>query len=326
MFRHGGERVTENSTSPRRLLACFGLCLVTGCTMGADPDPRDSAVPLPAPRPPADDGPVVVVAALAAPASAAPLAEPNTRQAQPVARRLVVAIGEKAAHTFDPDLKQAFLATRPGVEGTFLELTDRDVVDSLLVAKADFGVLAGQLSQREQHAGLRQVQIGVELYALAVAPDSPLRSLTPSQVRQIFTGQVREWRELGLPGGTIVPVAPADGKLAERVARVIMPGDDYAASVTRVATERHVADQALRHPGAIGIVVLTDQPMEPGIKVLQIDWQTPTPEAFTYGSYPFGLPVQLVSTGAPSGETLRFLEFARSTAGRGLLGRCLTTR
>jgi phosphate transport system substrate-binding protein len=321
--------VKENSTSAARRNGAVLAWLLAGCTMGADPDPRGVAMPTAqASGRLAHDGPLLVVAspgALQQPASA-PLAEPRAYDVSPPQHRLVVGVGQNVAHVVDKAMEEAFVGQRDDLRAAFTSFVDRDVLDALLMGQADFGVIGGQLSVREQHAGLRQNELGLELFALAVAPDSPLRSLTPMQVRQIFTGQVTEWTQLGLTGGTIVPVVPADPALAQRAARVLMPGDDFAATVTRVASLRHVADQALRNPGAIGIVRITDQALDRGLKLLQIDWTAPSFDSFHYGTYPYALPLQLVSSGTPTGEALRFLEFSRSDAGRELLGRALCTR
>ncbi len=321
--------MSKNSTWGGRTGGGVALLVLAGCAWGTDPDPREIAASRPAAKsaPARDDAPVLVVSTIAAgDPSSAPLSETMARQQTVARRHLLVPIGQNAAHVIEAPVQQAFLGDCTDLASMFPGLTDRDVVETLMLGQADFGVIGGQLSVREQHAGLRQTQIGVELFAVAVAPGSPVRSLSPSQVRQIFTGQVNDWQQLGMAAGPIVPVAPADHDLAERAARAMIPGDDFAAGVVRVASERHVADQTLQHKGAIGIVRLCDQPMETDLKLVHIDWIPPSAESFAYGTYTFGLPVQLVTSGQPTGEALRFLEFARSEAGRTLLGKKLRTQ
>ena len=75
---------------------------------------------------------------------------------------------------------------------------------------------------------------------------------------------------------------------------------------------------------AIGIVRVTAEPREQGQKLIQIDWTPPTPEAFGFGTYPYGVPLQLVTSGQPNESARRFLDFVRSAEGRQLLGRNLT--
>lgn len=275
---------------------------------------------------PFDDRPRLVVADLpgaSATPPPAPMGEVAPRELLPEVRQAAVVVGSHAMHAADQELMQAFFAGTPGISGHPAQCPDRDVVDLLMVGKADFGVIGGPLSQREQQAGLRQTSLGVELFALSIRPDSPVKSLTNQQVRAIFTGQVTNWQQLGFDGGAIVPVIPSDRAMAERAARALIPGETFVSTCLGVPTERHVVDQFLREPGAIGIVRVTGAPREAGQKLLQIDWVAPSPEGFGYGTYPYGLAVHLVTQGQPAGIAEQFVGFARSEQGRALLARTL---
>jgi phosphate transport system substrate-binding protein len=313
--------VGKKTTSRSRQLGIAALLLAGGCDLGSDPAVPLAGEPAPtfAPTPEATPwaAPVAATAPIAAhEAPAAPQLE--TAAAGAPAAALVVAIGQNAAEVVDGPLAQGFAASSPGRERNFAPCTDRGAVDLLLVGRADFAVIGSQLSEREQQAGLRQTRFGVELFALAVAKDAPVRSLSRSQVRQILTGEIDNWQQLGLHGGPLVPVVPSDRDLAERAARTLIPGDRFTERAIRVASNRHVADQILQHEGAIGIVRVNGQPMT-GMKLVQIDWCPPTQEAFDYGTYPFGIPVQVVTSGPAAGDAQRFLDFVRSNEAHELL-------
>jgi phosphate transport system substrate-binding protein len=322
--------VGKNQTTLRERSAVALLLFAhAACGLGADPDPRVIAARLDASRGPARqafDGPVPVVAELTIEPPPAPLAEASLRQDLPERRATPVAVGRNAVHAIDSEVQRAFAAAQPGLENGFVAAGDREALELLLVGRADFGVVGAQLSMREQQAGLRQTRLGVELFALVVSPDVAVRSLSSLQVRQVLTGEVTHWQQLGYAGGAIVVVVPADRDLADRAARVLMPGDAFASSAVGVASERHVVDQLLQNPGAVAVVRLLDQPMESGQKLLQIDWCAPTADAFDYGTYPYGLAVHLVTAGPPAGPGQQFLDFARSEAGRALLRRTLLVR
>lgn len=320
-------RNDSTSRAGRGLAPCVLLAALAACTTGSEPDPSEVQRGLAqrgSPRA-TDDGLVVPVSVDLGPIAAAPAPMVETSDRQQVAdrERLVVAVGRDAAHCFDTTTEKAFAAACPDLAGSFVSCPDRDAIDLMMVGRADFALLGGSLSAREQHAGLRQTRIGVELFALAVDPDFPARSLTRTQVRQVFTGEVTDWQQLGYDAGPVVAVVPAERGLAERAARALILGDNFAASAIRVGSERHVADQILRNKGAIGVVRVTGRPMESGQRLLQIDWTPPTSEAYGFGTYPFGVPVHLVTSGQPSALALRFVQFARSEDGAELLGRTL---
>ncbi|MCB9879473.1 MAG: substrate-binding domain-containing protein [Planctomycetes bacterium] len=240
--------------------------------------------------------------------------------------RVQIAVGENAAGSIDASLRDAFARFEPSLAGDYLEVTDRDAIELLMLGKVDLALVGGKLSPRDLDAGLRATTLGVELFALVVAPGNPVRSLTADQVRQVFTGRLRDWSELGLPPGPIVPVVPSQHALAERAQRALMPGDAFAPGCIHVASERHVVDQLLREPGAIGVVRLDGVSREQGQRVVQIDWVDPSLDNFANGNYPFGTPLQLIAADGKNARADALLAFARGDDGRRLLGRTLATR
>ncbi len=322
-----GGNCTHASPTRASGRAAIGLLgLLGACSLGSDPDPRRIAVGgagvpqvrLDEPLAPAV-GSLAAMAAMRAPAPAV-----ETRLAVVAARQTTgIAVGVDAAAMCDAGLVPAF-ASEQRLEVNLPACSDREVIDLLNLGRVDFGLISGELSPHEVQAGLVQSRLGVELFALTVAPDCPLRSLSRTQVRQVLTGEIRDWQKLGLPAGPITLVAPSDRALGARAARALIPGDDLCTDAVRVASERHVVDQLLQKPGAIGIVRLTALPRESGQKLVPIDWVAPSLEAFAYGTYPFGRAVQLITAGAPRGVGAQFLEFARSPAGERLLARTLS--
>lgn len=233
---------------------------------------------------------------------------------------LVIAVGTNAAGMMGgAKAERGFAALMPDVELSFAGCRDRDAIELRMTSRVDLALVGGSLSRRERAAGVRQTPLALELFAVAVAPDFPLESLNRNQVRQLLTGEVRDWQPLGCDRGAVVVVVPSQRALAERAARSLILGDRFATTAVRVADTRHVADQILRHPGAIAVVRAGAAPPM-GMKLLQIDWTPPTAAAFAYGTYPYGIRLCAVTSGQPDERVQRFLDCATSAAGRELLG------
>ena len=217
-----------------------GIALTVGACDVGDPDPRILSVENPPPV-------VHTFTAKVQPATgsvygvatpAAPIGEPATQRAEaPDADQQFVVVGRNAQESFDDAFAAAYQGMLDGVRCERIDCTDREAVELLMIGRADFGLIGGALSQREIQAGLRQTQIGVELFAMTVSPTSSVRSLDTTQIRQIFTGQVTDWQQLGFDAGPIVAVVPSDRRLAERAAKVLIPGDKFASTCIAVASE-----------------------------------------------------------------------------------------
>lgn len=252
----------------------------------------------------------------------APMGETRNERSSIAPRdKAVIAVGHRARGMMDPAIERAF-GSAADLDVTFSTCGDRDAVELMMLSRVDMALLGGQLSQREIGAGLREARVGLELFALAVAADFPRQSLSRGEMRQLLTGEISSWQQLGCDRGAVVVVTPAETQLARRAASTLIHGDNFTASAVRVAGDRHVADQLLRNPGAIAIVRVGAVPPT-GMKLLQLDWTPPTADAFQFGNYPYGVPLHVVTTGDPDAFARLFLEFAQSEDGRELLGRTL---
>jgi phosphate transport system substrate-binding protein len=297
--------------------------LAAACTVDPDPDEVCRELRLSAVEVPRGDEvlPAPAVALDGDFAAAAPLGEVAGREEVLARRTLDIALGGDAADMFDAALSASLAERHPDLHGAFHGSTERQAVELVLAGHAQCALLRGGLSARDVRAGLRQTQVGVELFALAVTSDFPAQSLSRTQMRQVLTGSVTQWSQVGIDAGPITVAVPADRRIAERAASRLIPGDTFGAEAVQTVDEDDLA-QRLRHRGTIGVVRATvRQPA--GLRLLSVDWSPPTAAAHANGNYPYAIPVHLVTPGQPTGRALEFLQYLQSPAGRDLLGRTL---
>ena len=272
--------------------------------------------------------PVVGELAFAGAPPAAPAGEVGYRTQLAQRRVVTLAVGRNAMPHLGQTVTDSF---RIAVADLNLDLdlephTDRDAVELAMVSRVDFAVIGGTLSDRDRHAGLRQTRIGFELFGLAVPADSPVRSLNSREVRQILTGQARSWNEMGHDLGPIRLFAPRERELRERAARTLIKGDAIHDGVELAADDDAVIATVRGMPGAIGLIRVRENALDPRVKLVPIDWVAPSADTFLYQTYPYGIPVQVITTGNPSPQAQRFLDFAASEDGREVLSRDLIVR
>lgn len=314
----------DATKNPGRTLATWACCLITGACSGTVLDPEAILAEAP---------PRTASSTVLHPATGGvhPLAQPATPPAAPVAevarpaspRSTVIAVGRRAQPSLGEQAQRAFGQSLEGGRCERIDSSDRGAIELLKVGDADFALIGGQLSPLDLRGGLRQTQVGVELFGVVIAGQPGLESLTSQQVRGIFTGALSDWSQLGRGAGPITAIVPADPRTQERAAGVLITGDRFASSCRRAAGEPALADMLDEEPGALAVVRLTAARRASGQRVLDINWTSPSLEAFRYGTYPFGVPVQLITTGEGAAAAAPFLRFARTAAGREHLGRHL---
>lgn len=102
--------------------------------------------------------------------------------------------------------------------------------------------------------------IGLDALVVAVHPDNPISQLTIAQLGRIYSGEIRNWRELG---GADLPIRPLhrdtqSGTRATFDAEVFGGGRPTAAGIYEVSGNAETRELVLRRPGAIGYLPYAD--------------------------------------------------------------------
>lgn len=76
---------------------------------------------------------------------------------------------------------------------------------------SEIGMSSRDLKQEEIDSGLNEIVIAYDGIVIATHPTNKVKNLTMEQVKQIFTGEVTNWKELGGEDMEIVVVSREDG-------------------------------------------------------------------------------------------------------------------
>ncbi|MFT3828077.1 MAG: substrate-binding domain-containing protein [Opitutaceae bacterium] len=108
---------------------------------------------------------------------------------------------------------------------------------------------------------------------LVTHTSNPVKALTRDQIREIFTGQITNWKQVGGPDLAIIPVVqqPMDGYLAA-LSVVIVHGSVPTTTAKRVTKSADLCPVVAQTPGAIAFLssaVATEEvnrlPIEPAL-------------------------------------------------------------
>ncbi|PLX92099.1 MAG: hypothetical protein C0621_10125 [Desulfuromonas sp.] len=176
------------------------------------------------------------------------------------------------------------------------------------------------LSVTEKEAGLVETLIGWDAMSVIVHRDNPVSNLTLDQLRNIFSGSVQNWREVGGQDQAILVVATPPGSgMRSMSEQLILKGKSPLTSKAIMAPLVHDADQQVaRFPMAI--TVLSQSMLDAdGVKRLPVDGMLPEESLFGEGGYPLVKPLLLVTRSDPDAATAAFIRFALSDPAQQLL-------
>lgn len=151
--------------------------------------------------------------------------------------------------------------------------------------------------------------------AVIVHPSNPLSEITLVQLRDIYTGKISNWKDVGGKSGRIVVISRdvASGTF-EVFKKLVLKGAKTRADALMLASNKAVAITVEKTPGAIGYVGLGY--VSSKVKALTVDGVKPTKKAVASGEYKLARPLYFYTDGKPKGLAKEFIDFVMSSEGQ----------
>jgi phosphate transport system substrate-binding protein len=192
-------------------------------------------------------------------------------------------------------------------------------INAVHEGRVDIGMASRPLKADEAQ-GISAVPIASDVLAIIVHPANPVPSLSREQLRQIYLGQITNWREVGGDDRPIVPVvrevsSGTRGAFDNLVLHEAQPTANADVQVTAGEVEARVAGD----PAAIGYVGFGN--LASDVRVLPIDGALPSAASVHAGTYPLVRPLLLLLGPLSRPEARAFVEFAVSQEGQTIVER-----
>ena len=94
-------------------------------------------------------------------------------------------------------LAEAYMGINEGVTIDIQQTGSGTGITSTIEGSCEIGMSSRELKSEELEAGLTPVVIALDGIAVIVNPGNKVDGLTSEQIRQIFTGEVTDWNQLG---------------------------------------------------------------------------------------------------------------------------------
>jgi len=172
-----------------------------------------------------------------------------------------------------------------------------------------------------------EMKVALDGLAVVVNPANPVSKLTVDQLAQIFTGKVRNWKEVGGTDAKIVILSREVNSgthvyFKEHVLRKLDPNskEEYAADALMLSSSQAIADEVAQNPSAIGYYGMGYiSPKQKALYVAKDEksaYEAPTIENVVNGKYPISRPLFLYSNGEPKELVKKFVDFTLSKKGQ----------
>ncbi len=128
--------------------------------------------------------------------------------------------------------------------------------------------------QRAQQRGLtlKEVPVAIDGIAIAVHPDLPVSGLTITQLKDIYTGKIRNWRQVGGPNLAIIPYSrrKEDGGTVEFFIDQVLEKADFGSNIKYVYSTTPALRKVSQNLGGIYYASAPEVVPQCGIKTLPL--------------------------------------------------------
>ncbi len=173
----------------------------------------------------------------------------------------------------------------------------------------------------------KEYVVAMDGIAVAVNPENPISELNIDQLSDIFTGKIKNWKELGGDDKRIVLLSREVNSgthvfFKEHVLRKGMEGstEEFAPDALLMPSSQAIADEIASNPNAIGYYGMGYiSPAQKAIKVAMNNgapYEYPSLENVRSGAYPITRPLLVYSRGIPEGMVKEFMDFIFSDEGQ----------
>jgi phosphate transport system substrate-binding protein len=215
----------------------------------------------------------------------------------------------------------------PGTTITVSESGSGNGAKALLNGTCDIATLSRDLKETERKAmkekGVTPVQhvVAFDALPLMVHPSNKVKGLTVAQVKDIFTGKIKNWKDVGGSDLAIVLVSrDTNSGTYESFKDLVLAKDDkISEGAEYVGSNGAIRQRVQVTKGAIGYAGLGF--VDRSVKALEINGIVPCVETVRSKTYPLARPLFMFTNGEPKAESLsaRFLGLALTDKGQEII-------
>jgi len=239
----------------------------------------------------------------------------------------VVIAGSTSVQPLSEELAAAFMAANPGVK---IEIQGGGSGVGIKAAQekiADFGSSSRELKDEEKATISNEYIIAKDGVAVILDPTNTVADLTLDQIKQIFTGKITNWKEVGGADAAIVVVSREEGsgtrgafveitKVSEKDAAGTAVDNTTKDALVQPSTGA-VKQTVASTPNTIGYVSIGA--LDDTIKAIKVEGVDATEENVLAGDYKISRPFLYLSNTELTPAAQAFLDFILSAEGQAIV-------
>ncbi|MBO0721585.1 MAG: PstS family phosphate ABC transporter substrate-binding protein [Blastocatellia bacterium] len=227
----------------------------------------------------------------------------------------VLPIGQKAVEVFNkrhPNVKISISGTGSG-----------DGIKALIDSTTNIAMSSREIKSSEtQQAAAKNVQPKEHIIAFdgivpIVNPKNSITNITLAQLRDIYTGKITNWKDVGgTPGNIVVISRDSSSGTFEAWGELVLNKERVTPAAQLQASNGAVAETVAKTPNALGYVGIGYAEGNSSVKGLSVEGIKASADTVINKTYKISRPLYMFTNGEPKGATAQFIAFMLSPEGQ----------
>jgi len=216
-------------------------------------------------------------------------------------------------------LQEQFMSDNPGVKVTYDATGSGTGIEAVMNGTCDIGLASRKLKDTE--TGLTATTIALDGIAIIVNADNSLGDISLDQIASAFTGETKNWKDLGGDDLEISCIGRESGSGTRDGFESITGTADKCVLAQELTSTGAVIEAVKNSKNAIGYASLSAAQGQAGIKILTVGGVECSEATVLDGTYAIQRPFNLVTKdgGKLSDAAQAFFDFATSKAAAALI-------
>ena len=213
-----------------------------------------------------------------------------------------------------PQLKEAYVAAGNKTDFEIAAEGSSQAFTNLIAGTADIGMSSRDVKEEEKNnfiakgKALAEHVAAWDMIAVVINKDNGVRDLSLKQVEGIFTGDIKNWSEVGgKPGKISAYTRNTSSGTYKTFQKMAMAKRDYSSSSQKMAGNEQIAAEVASNPNGIGYVGLAYAGKD-GLRAVKVDGEAPKPR--NKADYALSRKLYYYTVGEPKGEVKKFIDWA----------------
>ena len=190
-------------------------------------------------------------------------------------------------------LGEAFMEANSDVTFTYNPTGSGSGIQAVQEGRCDIGLSSRALKDEEKAAGLTETVLCYDGIAVIVNPENTVEDLTLEQIAAIYTGEIKNWSEVGGADAEIVLIGREAGSGTRSGFEEIVEVKDKCQYRQELSSTGDVITAVSQNPGAIGYASLAS--VKDTVKAVKVGGVTPSEGTVKDGTYAIQRPFVLAT-------------------------------